>query len=65
MGYVIKEIEMIDIYSLQEELTELAESRPKATITEVVDWLCEDSYWLKGNIGDNLNKLKKLLIDLE
>lgn len=57
---------MIDIYSLQEALTELAESKPKATITEVIDWLCGDTYWLKQNIGDsNLKNLKKLLIDLE
>ena len=56
---------MIDLYTLNETLTELAENKPRATITEVIDWLCEDTYWLKGNMGGNLNKLKKLIIDLE
>lgn len=56
---------MIDLYTLQETLTELAESKPRATITEVIDWLCEDSYWLKWNIGGNIYKLKELMFKLE
>lgn len=56
---------MIDLYTLQDTLTELAENKPRATITEVVDWLCDDSYWLKENIGGNLSKLKELMFKLE